>query len=209
MSIAIAWPSFILNISFCSEEKNASVVHSHQNFVNYVLHVASLKVEAMRSAPEYLQIKFSKSNFQNLCEISSIVYTKLVSNLEAALDNFDELTAFHATDCFLQCLTSAVSLYDRKFKEFLTKFVRSTGGNREQGAADGGTQMVQTIQRMVDFVLENDSRLEEDESKLIPLKLVQILELVLDHAALDDKFGMNVRDIRLMIPWFHSLSGLF
>lgn len=157
-----------------------------------MLHVASLKVEAMRSAPEYLQIKFSKSNFQNLCEISSIVYTKFVSNLEAALDNFDELTSFHATDCFLQCLTSVVSLYDRKFKEFLTKFVRSTGANREYGPTDGGTQMVQTIQKMVDFVLENDSRLEEDESKLIPLKLVQILELVLDHAGLDDKFEMNV-----------------
>lgn len=147
----------------------------------------------MRSAPDYLQIKYSKSNFRNLSEISSIIFTKFIVNLEDVFKNYDDITALNAVECFFQCITSAVTLYERKFKEFLTTFVRSTGASRDSGAEDGNVQIVKLLQKEMDTLFAKEDLLEDADSKFIPLKLIQTLELLLDHAPLNERIGMMVR----------------
>lgn len=78
-----------------------------------------MKVEAMRSAPEYKQIKYSKSNFKYLCEISALLLKHYINVLPNMIDEQSIEMAHASVDCFRECLTTAVVLYERKFADFL------------------------------------------------------------------------------------------
>lgn len=78
-----------------------------------------MKVEGMRSAPEYKQIKYSKSNFKYLCDISALLLKCFIKDLSSMLDETDIKMANAAVDCFVECLTTATVLYQRKFMDFL------------------------------------------------------------------------------------------
>lgn len=76
----------------------------------------------MCTAPEYKQIKYSKSNFKYLKETTKIIFSVFVKNFIETFDEFDAKTAYLAVECFRQCLTTAVKLYERKMDQFLIVF---------------------------------------------------------------------------------------
>lgn len=90
-----------------------------RDFCVYVLNVARSKVEGMRSAPEYKQIKYSKSNFKYLCDISALILNYFVKDLSSMLNETDIEMAHASIDAFHECLTTATVLYQRKFMDFL------------------------------------------------------------------------------------------
>lgn len=85
----------------------------------YVLNVATRKVEGMRSAPEYKQIKYSKSNFKYLCDIAALMVKHFVKYMPNIINDTDIEMAHAAVDCLLECLKTATVLYQRKFIDFL------------------------------------------------------------------------------------------
>lgn len=85
----------------------------------YILNVARAKVEGMRSAPEYKQIKYSKSNFKYLCDIAALMVKYFVKDIENMINDTDIALAHAAVDCLHECLKTATVLYQRKFLDFL------------------------------------------------------------------------------------------
>lgn len=85
----------------------------------YILNVARTKVEGMRSAPEYKQIKYSKSNFKYLCDIAALMVKHFIKDMQDLINETDIKMAHAATDCLLECLKTATALYQRKFIDFL------------------------------------------------------------------------------------------
>lgn len=73
----------------------------------------------MRSAPDYKQIKYSRSNFKYLCDISALMLKYFIKNLANMLDDTGVEMAHASVDCFRECLTTAIALYERKFIDFL------------------------------------------------------------------------------------------
>lgn len=73
----------------------------------------------MRLAPEYMQIKYSKSNFKYLSEITALILNNFVKDLPDLLTESNIQMAHAAVECFKECLTTAAALYQRKIIEFL------------------------------------------------------------------------------------------
>lgn len=95
------------------------VLLSESQLTQYILATTCQKVEAMRTAPDYKQIKYSRSNFKYLSEISKLIFRNFVQHLKNVIDKFDTKTAQLSVECLRQCLTTAVKLYKRKFNDFL------------------------------------------------------------------------------------------
>lgn len=83
------------------------------------MNVARVKVEGMRSAPEYKQIKYSKSNFKYLCDIAALMVKYYVKDMPNIINDTDIEMAHAAIDCLFECLKTATVLYQRKFIDFL------------------------------------------------------------------------------------------
>lgn len=73
----------------------------------------------MRSAPDYKQIKYSKSNFKYLCDISAFILKYFVKDLSDLLDETNIEVAHASVNVFRECLITATDLYQRKFADFL------------------------------------------------------------------------------------------
>lgn len=99
--------------------QSPNLLWNEQDFCIYVLSVARTKVEGMRLAPEYKQIKYSKSNFKYLCDISALMLKHFIKVLSNMLNDSDIKLAHASVDCFLECLTTTAVLYQRKFMDFL------------------------------------------------------------------------------------------
>lgn len=78
----------------------------------------------MCSAPEYKQIKYSKSNFKFLAEITVFVLKYFVQDLPEAMGAEEIATSAAATECFYVCLKTATTLYQRKFEKEFLKYLR-------------------------------------------------------------------------------------
>lgn len=89
------------------------------------------KAEWMRSAPEYMQIKYSKSSFKYLSEITALILKNFVKELPNLLTESNIQMARAAVECFKECLTTAATLYQRKIIEFL-KVSRKYRSNIDQ-----------------------------------------------------------------------------
>lgn len=96
-----------------------SYLHDKVDFCVYILNVTSAKAAWMRSAPEYMQIKYSKSNFKCLSEITALILKNFIKDLPDLLTESNIKTAHAAAECFKECLSTATSLYQRKIIEFL------------------------------------------------------------------------------------------
>lgn len=92
---------------------------NERDFCAYVLNIARAKVEGMRCAPDYKQIKYSRSNFKYLGDMSAFMLKYFIKTLATMLDDSGINVAHAAVDCFHECLTTAIALYERKFNEFL------------------------------------------------------------------------------------------
>lgn len=106
-----------LQISSRKEEPN--LLWNENDFCIYVLNVTATKVEGMRLAPDYKQIKYSKSNFKYLCDLSGLMLKNFVKNLPNMLDDSGIQMAHASVDCFYECLATAKALYQRKFDAVL------------------------------------------------------------------------------------------
>lgn len=102
-----------------SRNQSTNLLWKEHDFCVYVLNVARTKVEGMRSAPEYKQIKYSKSNFKYLCDIAALLLKYFVKDLASMLNDLDIKMALASVEVFHECLTTATILYQRKFMEFL------------------------------------------------------------------------------------------
>lgn len=162
-------------------------MHSHQLFVQFILNATVNRVTAMRLAPDYQQIKYSKSNFRNLIEVSSIIFTNFIKNIENAIEHFEATAVGLSIEAFFQCLTTAVKLYDRKIGQFFESF-RSVDGT------DGSVQVVRSLQSAIILLVEDSEKLEGCEATGIPLKLVKCLETMHDHVPLGEKYEIEVRE---------------
>lgn len=108
---------------FCGSDKtHENLIQTSLPFNHYILSMACEKIGSMRTAPEYKQIKYSKSNFKYLKESAKIIFSIFVKNLIEIFDEFDAKTAYLAVECLRQCLTTAVNLYERKIDQFLIVF---------------------------------------------------------------------------------------
>lgn len=76
-------------------------------------------MEGMRTAPEYMQVKYSKSNFKHLSDITAMVINYFVKNLSELLTDSNIQIARASVECLKECLTTATTLYQRKFLDFL------------------------------------------------------------------------------------------
>lgn len=111
------------NTFICDSDKaHENLIKTSLPFNHYILTMACEKIGAMRTAPEYKQIKYSKSNFKYLKETSKIIFSIFFKNLLEIFDEFDAKTAHLAVECLRQCLTTAVNLYKRKIDQFLIVF---------------------------------------------------------------------------------------
>lgn len=117
LQILHVWPLIIFNIF--SQTQGPNLLWNEINFCIYVLNVSSSKVEGMRLAPDYKQIKYSKSNFKYLCDISALMLKYFVKKLPTMLDDSSISLAQASIDCFYECLGTAKALYQRKFSTFL------------------------------------------------------------------------------------------
>lgn len=115
-----------------SDKTHENLVRQNLPFNHYILSTACEKIEAMCTAPEYKQIKYSKSNFKYLKESSKIIFTIFVKNLIEIFDEYDAKMAYLAIECFRQCLTTAVKLYERKMDQFLILFREYSAVNEFQ-----------------------------------------------------------------------------
>lgn len=107
--------------SICSFSRGQSenLLWKERDFCVYILNVARAKVEGMRSAPEYKQIKYSKSNFKYLCDIAALMVKHFIKDMQNIINKPDIEMAHAAVDCLLECLKTAAVLYQRKFIDFL------------------------------------------------------------------------------------------
>lgn len=80
----------------------------------------------MCSAPDYKQIKYSKSSFKYLSEISSFILKYFIRDLPNNLNNTDIKVSLASVECFHECLTTATTLYQRKFENDFLKVLRKS-----------------------------------------------------------------------------------
>lgn len=111
--------SFVISLLNFRQTQSPNLLRQENDFCIYVLNVIQKKVEAMRSAPEYKQIKYSKSNFKYLCDISALLLKHYIKVLPNMINDQSVEMAHASIDCFRECLTTAVVLYERKFTDFL------------------------------------------------------------------------------------------
>lgn len=102
-----------------SRSRSENLLWKERDFCLYVLNVARAKVEGMRSAPEYKQIKYSKSNFKYLSDIAALMVKYFIKDMSNIINDTDIELAHAAVDCLLECLKTATVLYHRKFADFL------------------------------------------------------------------------------------------
>lgn len=196
-----------------SDRTHANLIEASIKFNHYILGMACAKIEAMCTAPEYKQIKYSKTNFKYLCESSKIIFVHFVKNLIGIFDEFDAEMAYLAVECFRQCLTTAVKLYERKIDQFLIymrKFTArrvrfyqflynyfATGSNAATtAAARDGASVLNVLHSTFDQILLNADKIDEDEDATkIPFKLLQCMEILHDNVALTDDDQMMVSSV--------------
>lgn len=98
---------------------STDLVSQNHEFCMYIVKVVCNKIEQMRTAPEYKQTKYSKSNFKYLCDLSALILKYFIKNLPSILnDNLIEM-AHSSVNCFRECLITTVDLYQRKFTDYL------------------------------------------------------------------------------------------
>lgn len=110
--------------AICKRTTGAFELRKKTDFCIYILNVTRDKVQSMCSAPEYKQIKYSKSNFKYLAEITAFVLKYFVQDLPEAMGDEEIATSAAAADCFYVCLKTATTLYQRKFEKELLKYLR-------------------------------------------------------------------------------------
>lgn len=110
--------------TICRRTTESFELRKQPTFCIYILNVTRDKVQSMCSAPEYKQIKYSKSSFKHLAEMTAFVLKYFVQDLPEAMDDDEISVSTAAIDCFLVCLKTATALYQRKFEKEFLKYLR-------------------------------------------------------------------------------------
>lgn len=104
---------------FPSEPYETNLLREQKDLCTYVLKATSAHVESMRLQPEYKQIKYSKSSFKYLTDISALLLKHFMYSLMEIIDTGDIDIAIASVESFQECLATAIKLYCRKLPDFL------------------------------------------------------------------------------------------
>ncbi|KAL1398799.1 hypothetical protein pipiens_008679 [Culex pipiens pipiens] len=141
-------------------EEDLEALRSNRDFTQFVLRVATEKLEALRTTPEYWQIKHSKRIFHHLCECGKIAYDRCVKRTNELCSNGNVQVALAAVECFRQALLTALAVYERKFVDFL-RMISCSLGTAFRG------DLLQTLHGIVDRFFEDGAELEVAGEKTI------------------------------------------
>lgn len=166
--------------AICRRTTGANQLRTTPNFCIYTLNVARDVVQTMCSAPDYKQIKYSKSNFKYLAEVAAFVLKYFVQDLPEAMGEAEIDVSVAATECFYECIKSATMLYQRKFdKEFL-KYLQTPLDDPKLNGIH--INLISVIHKLLDSIVElSENNVFEDEHLVIMVKLFQCLELLYDN----------------------------
>lgn len=184
--------------TMCSTSPAANKLRITPNLSIYILNVARDKVQAMSSAPDYKQIKYSKSSFKFLSEVTALVLKCFVLDLPEVMGEADIGISVAATECFYECIKSATVLYQRKLDPEFLKYLQTPLDDPKLNNIHINLMCV--IHKLLDSIVELSENNEiEDDHRLIMLKLFQCLELLYDNIDLSHNIehGNEVRRKRI------------
>lgn len=178
----------------------------------------------MRSAPEYKQIKYSKSNFKYLCDISALLLKCYIKDLPNMVNAGSIEMAHISVDCFRECLTTAVALYERKFADFLKvlgKIINSFENQFHSIASmiafffysafnmiDVNTNLITILHNVLDKIIASfENNDVEPEHHGILQKMFQSLELLYNNIALNQDEAILVHNWLYHFCKSHSIDG--
>ncbi|XP_058815005.1 Fanconi anemia group I protein [Topomyia yanbarensis] len=141
-------------------EQDVEGLRSNRDFSLFVLKVTSEKLEALRHAPEYWQIKHSKRIFTHLCECGKIIYDRCVKQTNQLCGNGNVQVALGAGECFRQALLTGLAVYERKFTEFLRLISCSLGSNFK-------AELLEKLHEIVDKYFEDGAESETAGEKTV------------------------------------------
>ncbi|XP_031616603.1 Fanconi anemia group I protein [Contarinia nasturtii] len=174
--------------ALCRRSQSPNLLWNETDFCIYVLNVTRAKVEEMRSAPDYKQIKYSKSNYKYLREISALILKFFVKDLANMLDDFGIEMAHAAVNCFRECISTATALYERKFIEFLKSLVIENVHLK-----DVNTNLINILQRLIDKIVTSfENNDVEPKHQVMMRHLFQCLEMLYNHIDLTPDEGNDV-----------------
>ncbi|EAT42968.1 AAEL005539-PA [Aedes aegypti] len=158
-------------------ELDLEALRSHRDFVQYALKVASDKLEALRSSPEYWQIKHSKRVFSHVCECGKIIYDRCVRKTNELCANGSVQIALIAGEAFRQAQLTTLAVYERKFSDFL-RLISCTLGSTFK------SDLLKTLHEIIDKYFEDGAESETAGEKTVG-NLFLCLEILYQSNTLD------------------------
>ncbi|XP_053673682.1 Fanconi anemia group I protein [Anopheles nili] len=158
------------SITSYAKEENLKIFRGNRDLQEYVLKIASQKLEGLRTMPDYWQVTHSKRMFNHLCECTKLVYDRCVKKTTELVGNGGLNVAHAAVDCLKQGLTSAIELYERKFNDFLQLICCTIGTTFKK-------DLLIQLQTIVDEYFKDGAEPEPVGEKIV-VGLLQCLELL-------------------------------
>nr|XP_019560353.2 LOW QUALITY PROTEIN: Fanconi anemia group I protein [Aedes albopictus] len=161
-----------------ASEADLEPVRSQRDFVQYALKVASDKLEALRSSPEYWQIKHSKRVFGHVCECGKIIYDRCVRKTNELCASGNVQVALIAGEAFRQTMLTTLAVYERKFSDFLRLISCTLGGSFKSDLLKG-------LHEIIDKYFEDGAEAESTGEKCVG-NLFLCLEILYQSNGLDN-----------------------
>uniref|UniRef100_A0A182NAX4 Uncharacterized protein n=1 Tax=Anopheles dirus TaxID=7168 RepID=A0A182NAX4_9DIPT len=159
-----------------AKEEDLKNFRGNRDLQQYVLRIASQKLERLRTLPDYWQVNHSKRIFGHLSECIKLVYDRCIKQTTELIGNGGLLVAQAAVECFRQGLLSASELYERKLNDFLQLICCTIGQSFKQ-------DLLVQLQTIVGDYFRDDCEPEPIGEKIV-VGLVQCLELLYKSRAI-------------------------
>ncbi|XP_055593420.1 Fanconi anemia group I protein-like [Uranotaenia lowii] len=158
-------------------EEHLQNLRTNYDFIRFVLKVAADKLEALRNTPEYWQIKHSKRIFNHLCECAKTVFDRCVRKTNDLCTSGNSQVALVGGEAFRQTLLTTLSIYERKFSDFLRIISCTLGGTFKSDLLNG-------LHNIVDKYFEDGAESEAVGEKNIH-NLFLCLEILYQSEAME------------------------
>uniref|UniRef100_A0A182VTW9 Fanconi anemia group I protein n=1 Tax=Anopheles minimus TaxID=112268 RepID=A0A182VTW9_9DIPT len=153
-----------------AKEEDLKLFRGNRDLQQYLLKIASQRLEGLRSLPDYWQVNHSKRIFGHLAECTKLVYDRCIKKTAELTENGGLLVVQAAVECFRQGLTSAIELYERKFNDFLQLICCTIGPSFKM-------ELLAQLQTIVDWYFKDGGEPESVGDKIV-VGLMQCLELL-------------------------------
>ncbi|XP_053663120.1 Fanconi anemia group I protein [Anopheles marshallii] len=153
-----------------AKEEDLKLFRGNRDLQQYILKIACQKLEGLRSLPDYWQVNHSKRIFGHLAECTKLVYDRCIKQTTELTENGGLFVAQAAVECFRQGLSSAIELYERKFKDFLQLICCTIGPSFKK-------EILVQLQTIVEWYFKDGNEPESVGDKIV-VGLLQCLELL-------------------------------